>query len=533
MSGKKWYLKLNVKAEPLIWKWYAWPYLIPPITAGCNIAERHIKIMQSYVSSPKIHAQAIKNPNLIGGPFIDLGGERVDEIKDLLEKTKSNCVNLVNLANSFKIFDALLQSRAIGDSLEGLYKEIPEQLGGCVELVYDINNHPGLRIIEPLIYRKFFDNTHQEVACSFVHTDFRPFVLSTPRLENNSEVCIKIPFEDKIWDNLFSMRYQPENLDTLIDKFNIFEEKQVFFKSLFTEVPPNLPDDREYKGDGVRVRYFGHACVLLQTKEVSILIDPVLSYSLDSSIERYTYCDLPDSIDYVLLTHNHQDHVLFETLLQIRHKVKNVVFPAHNRGAIADPSLKYILEKFGFNSLCELNEFGSIEVQDGCITGLPFLGEHADLNIYSKIAHCVVLKGNRFVFAADSRNVDTRLYDLIREYIGSVDVLYLGMECDGAPLSWLYGPLLTKPLKRSFDESRTLSGSDSQKAWGLVRSIGCKEVYIYAMGQEPWLGYIMALIYTNESPQLVQSNQFIGMCREAGINAERLYGKKESYYGSK
>jgi L-ascorbate metabolism protein UlaG (beta-lactamase superfamily) len=27
---------------------------------------------------------------------------------------------------------------------------------------------------------------------------------------------------------------------------------------------------------------------------------------------------LPDVIDYVVLTHNHQDHVLLETLLQLR-----------------------------------------------------------------------------------------------------------------------------------------------------------------------------------------------------------------------
>lgn len=45
------YLKPAIKAEPLIWDWYAWPYLIPPATAACNIVERHLKIMQSYTKS--------------------------------------------------------------------------------------------------------------------------------------------------------------------------------------------------------------------------------------------------------------------------------------------------------------------------------------------------------------------------------------------------------------------------------------------------------------------------------------------------
>ena len=90
------YLKPTVKIEPLIWSWYAWPYLIPPITAGCNIVERHLKIMQSYVLNPTIHAQAIKDPKMLGGPFLDLGGERVKEVKNLLNGRRRNVLNLLN-----------------------------------------------------------------------------------------------------------------------------------------------------------------------------------------------------------------------------------------------------------------------------------------------------------------------------------------------------------------------------------------------------------------------------------------------------
>lgn len=65
----KYYLKTNVKAEPLIWKWYAWPYLIPPITAASNIVGRHLKIMQSYVQNPLLHAHAVQDPRMLGGPL--------------------------------------------------------------------------------------------------------------------------------------------------------------------------------------------------------------------------------------------------------------------------------------------------------------------------------------------------------------------------------------------------------------------------------------------------------------------------------
>ena len=79
------YLKDNVKVEPLMWKWYAWSYLIPPFQASCNIVERHLKIMQSYAQFPKIHEQAVSNPDLMGGPFIDLPVKHVSLVKDLIK----------------------------------------------------------------------------------------------------------------------------------------------------------------------------------------------------------------------------------------------------------------------------------------------------------------------------------------------------------------------------------------------------------------------------------------------------------------
>jgi hypothetical protein len=36
------YLKPTIIAEPLIWGWYAWSYLIPPTTAGCYLSDRYV-----------------------------------------------------------------------------------------------------------------------------------------------------------------------------------------------------------------------------------------------------------------------------------------------------------------------------------------------------------------------------------------------------------------------------------------------------------------------------------------------------------
>jgi hypothetical protein len=104
------------------------------------------------------------------------------------------------------------------------------------------------------------------------------------------------------------------------------------------------------------------------------------------------------------------------------------------------------------------------------------------------------------------------------------------MECDGAPLSWLYGPLLTKKLPRDMDGSRRLAGSDCSKGLSLVDIFNPKELYVYAMGQEPWLEFISSIKYTDDSNPIVQSNKLVKICEERGMIAERLFGEKELLY---
>ena len=168
-----------------------------------------------------------------------------------------------------------------------------------------------------------------------------------------------------------------------------------------------------------------------------------------------------------------------------------------------------------------------VSLENGEIISLPFLGEHSDLNVRTKAAFLVRIGSHKLLFAADSCNIEPRLYEHLHAITGDIDVLFLGMECDGAPLTWLYGPLLTRPLNRGMDHSRRLAGSNFERARNIVEALQCREVYVYAMGQEPWLNYIMSIKYTEESNPIVASNKLIALCRERGITAERLFGEKE------
>jgi L-ascorbate metabolism protein UlaG (beta-lactamase superfamily) len=520
------YLKSNVQVEPLFGRWYAWSHLIPPATAARNITERHLKIMESYISAPQIHAAAVKNPKMLGGPFIDYGGERVEEIAELRDQTKRMQSHLIELSNAIADLDSLLRKEATGYSVQPLYARVPPILRGFVELVYDLNNHPSFRILETLLYRSmYYDRSAQSLALSLISTDERPFVLSTPRLDSNYTVHLKHSFDSDIVDWLFRAKRTPVPWEDIRNRLTQDDERTAVLRTMFTDTPPK-PYQR-YVGPGIRWRYFGHACILVETSEMSILFDPVLSYTYESGISRYTYDDLPDKIDYVVITHNHQDHILFETLLQIRHKVDTFIVPRNNTGSLQDPSVKLLLEFSGCKHVIEIDDLHEITFPNGSITAIPFLGEHADLDIRSKSGYVVRFGSHRLMFLADSCNVEPRLYEHVHRQLGDMDALFIGMECDGAPLSWLYGPLLCQKVHREMDQSRRLSGSDFDQAFAMVDQFKCKEVYVYAMGQEPWLNYIMSIKYTEASRPIVESDRLLAECKSRGILAERLFGEKE------
>jgi len=530
MDNGKVYLKPNVVFEPLVNRWYAWSHLIAPSTLAMNIVGRHLTIFESYLSSPEIHEEAVRNPKMMGGPFMDLGGGRVEEIKELQKQTIEAGRGLIQFARAVKELDALLQSEAKGFGLEAIYEKVPGILKGYVELYYDRSNNPNFRFFESLLYKsEYYNKDSQSMAFWITNNDHRPFVLSTPRLDEPDVLHLGISFDDPGIDELAKMKRVPQSLDHIRGLLGVSKAQEPLFETFFTETPP--PAYERYTGDKIRMRYFGHACILIETKDISILVDPLISYyGYDSDIEHFSDVDLPDTIDYVLITHNHQDHILFETLLPLRHKIKNIIIPRTCSGKLEDPDLKLMFENIGFMNVITVGEMEAIWFGDATITGIPFTGEHSDLNIMAKTCYLVQIGEFKLMFLADSRIVEPYLYKHVHRQIGNIDVLFVGMECDGAPLSWLYGPLFTKKIMRDQDNSRRLSGSDCARGMSVVNIFDPKEVYVYAMGQEPWVEFISSIKYTDVSNPIIQSNELVRACTKRGIVAERLYGEKELLY---
>ncbi|GAB3356929.1 MBL fold metallo-hydrolase [Lysobacter tyrosinilyticus] len=520
------YLKENAYFEPLILKWYAWPYLLPPVSAAMNLTGRSMRLMKSFVANHQLHLAASQNSELSGGDFVNCSADQVDTVRKLIEELQTHHQDYMELRKAVAHLNEMLE-QCKGLSLESLYDSIPEPLRGLVELTYDMNHNASFRLIEGLIYESsLYKPDAQSVSLGLLGDKVkeRPFVLSSPRLPDENHMHLTVPFTDSFIDKLFAARTQPitrEAIDALFE--GVTTEGGLSVDELFTTQAPKRV--RQELEGGLRVSYLGHAGLLIESAKTSILVDPVIAVRDESYGDKViSFSELPDVIDYICLTHTHMDHICVETLLQLRHKTRMVLVPKNGSGSIVDPSVKLMLRKIGFDVM-EFEDMETIQCADGLIRAIPFLGEHADLHIRSKSAWYFEFAGKKIFSGADSSSLDERMYERIHRITGDVDLLFIGMECVGAPMSWLYGSLFTKPIPRDINESRRFNGSDCASARKIVDIFKPSQLYIYALGLEPWFKYFMGMDYTEDARQIQESGQLLQICADKQLHAERLFAK--------
>lgn len=514
--------------EPLVNCWSAWSYLIAPAPASLHLLQYQLSLLRSYVDNPKSHAAAGRESSLAGGAFINISTDRVSEVMALLESTKSNLSHNLDLAQGILDFQSWLTANARGGGLAPCYHRIPKPLRGYVELVYDYFNRPSMRFFENLLYKSHYYNAPlQSLRLFRLDRDgSRPFFLNTPRLPEKDQIDWQAPFDVPEVDQLFMLDTRPRPLDSVCQILGLDNQSRGNLLPMLTERPQTLPE--KWKGHAARVRYFGHACLLIESQGISILTDPLISVRpAEGGLDRFTFGDLPEDIDYALITHNHRDHNCLETLLRLRHRIKCLVVPRSSGMLYGDISLRLLFHRLGFRNVVEMDALENLRLPDGEITAVPFLGEHADL-AHGKTGYVIRLGKRKLLIGADSDCLDKQVYENARRCVGRVDTVFLGTESVGAPLSWTYGPLLPQRPSREDEESRRQHGCDARRAIDILETLGASRFYNYGMGMEPWLEHILGLGLSESSPQWLESEKLLARARTRRfLEAERLYGKAE------
>jgi hypothetical protein len=205
--------------------------------------------------------------------------------------------------------------------------------------------------------------------------------------------------------------------------------------------------------------------------------------------------------------------------------------PRSAGGRREDPNLRLLLKTLGFKSVLELHDMEEIVDPRVRVTAIPFVGEHSDLAIMGRTTYVVSLLGRKLFFAVDSQNLEPKMYERIGEKVQDPDMLFLGMECEGSPITWGYGPLFTRRLDPRNANTRRDRASNCAEAMAMVTAVRPRKVIIYAMGQEPWLNHVMGINQSRDTRAARESVEFMQRLRGVGIEVEKPFGMAEYTFG--
>lgn len=139
-------------------------------------------------------------------------------------------------------------------------------------------------------------------------------------------------YKDKAFQNI-------EETPSLTEGYSM---PKIFFNFLFAKFPETIPVDSlpsvktdlfELPIDSNVLVWFGHSSYYLQLDGKRFLVDPVFSGNASplpgtnlsfNGSDIYSTDDIPP-IDYLLITHDHYDHLDYETVIKLKEKVGKVI----------------------------------------------------------------------------------------------------------------------------------------------------------------------------------------------------------------
>lgn len=189
--------------------------------------------------------------------------------------------------------------------------------------------------------------------------------------------------------------------------------------------------------------WFGHSSYFLQIEGLKILVDPVFSSSA-SPLPMVTRCfkgtniysgdDLPE-IDFLLITHDHWDHLDYKSIISIRSKVKKVI---GGLGTMAH------FRAWGYDQtkLKEIDWYDKLELKPGIsLHGLParhFSGRTLRRNPSLWLSYSICTSKRKLYLGGDS-GYGPHFKDIGNRF-GPFDLVVL--ECGQYNPDWKYIHLL-------------------------------------------------------------------------------------------
>lgn len=155
---------------------------------------------------------------------------------------------------------------------------------------------------------------------------------SAPSGEHLDKISQSNNYEDSTFRNLSFTPDLSEGYSALGILYNQFFVKHPRTKPK-EPIPSNKTNLFSLDEDENILVWFGHSSYFIQLDGVKILVDPVFSGNASPipgtvksfpGTDRYTVEDMPD-VDYLIISHDHYDHLDYKTITALESKVKTVI----------------------------------------------------------------------------------------------------------------------------------------------------------------------------------------------------------------
>lgn len=244
--------------------------------------------------------------------------------------------------------------------------------------------------------------------------------------------------------------------------------------------------------------WFGHSSCFVQIEGKRILIDPVFSPNaspVSGSIKAfkgtniYSVADLPE-IDYLLISHDHYDHLDYQTALDLKDKVKFV---------ICGLGIGAHFERWGYpaDKIIEKDWNESVDVDSGfTIHTLPArhkTGRKLQENRAMWLSFLIETKKRKIFYSGDT-GYDEH-FKTIGKQFGTID--WALMENGQYDSAWHYVHLLPE---------ETLKAAKDLNARNIIPVHNAK----FALGKHPWDEPMVKLTELNKKYQLTIATPMIG-----------------------
>ena len=187
--------------------------------------------------------------------------------------------------------------------------------------------------------------------------------------------------------------------------------------------------------DNFSIYWLGHSSTIIEINHYRIIIDPVLDNAspMYFGVERYTKRviernQLPD-MDYIILTHNHYDHLERKTVISF--KKGHFIVPL---------GLKYTLENWGINKnrITELGWGDKFTDEEG----IEIIGEEANhfsgrylLDANKTLFNSYIISGGgKNIFWSGDTGYSGHFKDIYNKY--KIDFDLVALECDAYNTGW-------------------------------------------------------------------------------------------------